>query len=103
MKKTICAHTCSVKKNVLLAFLLVLLSTAMVTVFIKPVVACAAAAIYIKADGSVDPSSALISSVDNVTYTFTGNISDSLVVERETALLLMGQATAFKEHPAEQE
>jgi len=87
MKKTICVHTCSVKKNVLLAFLLVLLSTAMVTVLIKPVVACAVAAIYIKADGSVDPPSALISSVDNVTYTFTGNISDSLVVERDNIVV----------------
>jgi parallel beta-helix repeat protein len=40
--------------------------------------------IYIKADGSIDPPTALISTVDNITYTFTGNISDvSIVVQRD--------------------
>ncbi|UCD95989.1 MAG: right-handed parallel beta-helix repeat-containing protein [Candidatus Bathyarchaeota archaeon] len=38
--------------------------------------------IYIRADGSVDPSTANITSSDNVTYTFTDDISDSLVIER---------------------
>jgi len=38
--------------------------------------------IYIRADGSVDPPTAPISTVDNVTYTFTDNINDSIVVER---------------------
>jgi len=36
--------------------------------------------IRIKADGSVDPPTAPISSVDNVTYTFTGNINDYIIV-----------------------
>jgi len=39
--------------------------------------------ITIKADGSVDPDTAPISTVDNVTYTFTANINDSIVVERD--------------------
>jgi len=39
--------------------------------------------IYIKADGSIDPSDAPISTVDYVTYTLTGNIRcDGIVVER---------------------
>jgi parallel beta-helix repeat protein len=38
--------------------------------------------IYIRADGSIDPPSAPITSSDNVTYTFTDNIYDSIVVER---------------------
>jgi len=38
--------------------------------------------IYIRADGSVEPESTPISSVDNVTYTFTDNIYDEIVVER---------------------
>jgi parallel beta-helix repeat protein len=38
--------------------------------------------VYIRADGSIDPSTAPIFTADNVTYTFTDNISDSIVVER---------------------
>ncbi len=38
--------------------------------------------IYIRADGSVEPETTPISSVDNVTYTFTDNIYDEIVVER---------------------
>jgi parallel beta-helix repeat protein len=41
--------------------------------------------IYIRADGSIDPPDAPISTVDNVTYTLTGNITsdvDGIVVER---------------------
>jgi len=43
--------------------------------------------IYIRADGSVFPSTANITSVDNVTYTFTGNIYDSIVVERHNIVV----------------
>jgi len=46
----------------------------------------ASGTIYIKADGSVDPDTAPISSVDNVTYVFTGN-SDSIVVERDNIVV----------------
>jgi len=38
--------------------------------------------IYIQADGSIDPPTANIISFDNVTYTFTDNINDSIVVDR---------------------
>ncbi|HYB68866.1 MAG TPA: NosD domain-containing protein [Candidatus Acidoferrales bacterium] len=47
--------------------------------------------VYINSDGSVSPSSAPISSVDNVTYTFTGNISSptysGIVVERNNTVI----------------
>jgi parallel beta-helix repeat protein len=49
--------------------------------------------IYISADGSISPSSAPISTVDNVTYTFTGNINarypdyDGVVVERNNIII----------------
>jgi len=42
--------------------------------------------IYIRADGSIDPPTAPITTVDNVTYTLTGNITssgDGIIVERE--------------------
>ena len=38
--------------------------------------------IYINADGSIDPLTEDITSLDNVTYTFTDNINDSIVVLR---------------------
>jgi len=43
--------------------------------------------IYIRADGSVYPPTASISSFDNFTYVFTGNISDSIVVERDNIVV----------------
>jgi len=43
----------------------------------------ASGTIYITADGSVDPDTAPISSVDNITYIFTDNIYDEIVVERD--------------------
>jgi parallel beta-helix repeat protein len=43
----------------------------------------ASGTIYIRADGSIDPPTAPISTVDNVTYTFTGDINDSIVIERD--------------------
>jgi parallel beta-helix repeat protein len=43
--------------------------------------------IYIRADGNIDPPDAPISSLDNVTYTVTGNITDSIVVERDNIVV----------------
>jgi len=43
--------------------------------------------IYIRADGSIDPPDAPILSFDNATYTFTGNINDSIVIERDNILI----------------
>jgi len=43
--------------------------------------------IYIKADGSIDPPTAPISTFDNVTYIFTADIYDSIVVERSNTTI----------------
>ena len=43
--------------------------------------------IYIRADGSIDPPTAPISTLDNVTYTLTGDISDPLVIERSSIVV----------------
>jgi parallel beta-helix repeat protein len=46
--------------------------------------------VYIRADGSIDPPTAPISTVDNVTYTLTGNITstvDGIVVERSNIII----------------
>jgi parallel beta-helix repeat protein len=72
------------KKIVFLAFVLWLLSTAVVVRFVGPVVA--GGTIYIRPDGSVDPSTAPIRRDGNV-YTFTGNIYDEIVVERDNIVV----------------
>jgi parallel beta-helix repeat protein len=43
--------------------------------------------IYIKADGSVDPSNVSILNVENVYYTFTADIHDSIVIERDNIVV----------------
>jgi len=50
-------------------------------------VAKASGTIYIRADGSIDPPIAPIFSSDNVTYTFTDNIYDGIVVERDNIIV----------------
>jgi parallel beta-helix repeat protein len=67
--------------------LTLLLTTMLMSTFnIKPVKA-QAGTIYIRADGSVEPSTANITSVDNVTYTVTGNINESVVIERDNIVV----------------
>jgi parallel beta-helix repeat protein len=67
----------------MLAFLLIGMLT--LAFNIQPVKA--SGTIYIKAEGSIDPPTAPISSIDNVTYTFTDNINDSIVVERDNIVV----------------
>jgi hypothetical protein len=45
--------------------------------------------IYINSDGSITPSAAPISTLDNVTYTFTDNITNAngIVIERDNILM----------------
>lgn len=50
-------------------------------------VAEAGATVYIRVDGSIDPSWANITSADNVTYTLIGNVNDSVVVQRANIVL----------------
>jgi len=75
------------KKIVLLAFVSVLLSTAMVVWFIRPAVA--QGTVYIRSNGSVDPLTAPIERNGDV-YTLTGNITsdaDGIVIERDDMTL----------------
>ena len=43
--------------------------------------------IYIRADGSIDPPTAPISSIDNVTYIFTDNVNETMKVERDNIVV----------------
>ena len=71
-------------KKAVSGMMLTLLLIGMLTAFnVQPVKA--EGTIYIRADGSINPPDAPITTVDNVTYTLTGNITsdaDGIVVER---------------------
>jgi len=72
-------------KRVVSTILLVILLTSMLYSAFKILPVGAVETIYIRADGSIDPPTAPISTVDNVTYTVTGNITSSgngIIVER---------------------
>lgn len=47
----------------------------------------ASGTISINADGSINPTTAPISTTDNVTYTFTDNINSSIVIERNDTII----------------
>ncbi|MFW9832351.1 MAG: right-handed parallel beta-helix repeat-containing protein, partial [Candidatus Thorarchaeota archaeon] len=51
---------------------------------VQPVIA--SGTIYIRADGSIEGTTQIFTA-DNITYTFTGNIYDSIVVERDNITL----------------
>jgi parallel beta-helix repeat protein len=75
------------EKKTASSIMLTLLLTSMLTLAFNIQPAKASGTIYIRADGSIEPPSTPISSVDNVTYTFSNNISDSIVIERDNILV----------------
>jgi len=52
-----------------------------------PLVNGSSGTIYIRADGSIDPPTANITSMDNITYSFTGNIYDIIIVQRSNTVI----------------
>ncbi len=74
---------CRMNKTVLTSFtILCLLSTMFPNGLTLNIQTVKARTIYIRVDGSIDPSDAPISRNDNFTYTLTGNINDSIIVEK---------------------
>jgi parallel beta-helix repeat protein len=51
--------------------------------------------IYIRANGRIEPLSASISTFDNITYRFTDNINDCIVIER-SSIIIDGEAFTLK-------
>ena len=86
-QKTHHSFAVEVKKIVLLAFVLLLLSAAVVLIFVglekkEPKI------IYVRADGSIHPDTAAISTVDNIKYTLKDNISNqSIILERDNIVV----------------
>jgi len=64
-----------------------LLLVSMLTLEFNIQLAKTSGTIYIRADGSIDPPTASISSVENTTYIFTSNINDSIIVERDNIVV----------------
>ena len=52
-----------------------------------PLVKSNSGTIYIRPDGSIEPSDAPISTLDNITYTFTNHVNDPIVVERSNIII----------------
>ena len=76
------------RKLVLILTLTLLIGTLNVALDVQN--AKASGTIYIRANGSIDPLTAPISTVDNVTYLLTGNITtdaDGIIVERDNIVV----------------
>jgi parallel beta-helix repeat protein len=65
--------------------LILLIGTVTLASNIQPV--RASGTIYIRADGNIDPPTAPISTIDNITYTFTSNIYESVLAERDNIII----------------
>lgn len=74
------------RKATLIIQTLLLFTTVLASTYNVGIVA-ASGTIYIRSDGSVDPPTAPISSIDNITYTFTDNIYETIVVQRDNIII----------------
>jgi hypothetical protein len=81
---------------------LILTSMLAMVLSVKPV--SAYTTVYIRANESVDPSTAPVFTDDNVIYTFTDNIYDEIVIERNNIVVdgsghtLQGQGIGYGFH-----
>ena len=73
------------KRSTAMLLTLLVVSNSISILYIMP--AKAGGAIYIRSDGSIDPSDAPITTVDKTTYTLTGAISSSIIVERSNIVV----------------
>ena len=59
----------------------------MLSPVLMPQTAFASSTIYIKSDGSILPSGVNITTTDNRTYTFTGNVNDTIIIQRDNIIV----------------
>jgi len=74
-------------RKLLLSIVLAILLASMLSVMFNVQMVKASGTIYIRADGSIDPSTTPISTTDNITYTLIDNIYDSIVIERDNIVV----------------
>ena len=70
-----------------IVFILLLASMLTLTFNIRTVKGDWVGIVTIRADGSVDPPTAPIATINNVTYTLTDNINGSVIVERSNIII----------------
>jgi len=75
------------KSKAVSGIMLILLFAGILTLTFNIQLAKASGTVYIRANGSVDPPVAPILNVGNVSYTFTDDIYDSIVVERDNVVI----------------
>ena len=75
------------ERKLVLTSIIVILLTSLLGVAFRVEKVQASGTIYIRADGSIDPLTTFIVTADNTTYTFAGNIYDSIVVERDNIVV----------------
>jgi len=75
------------KKLVYLMFLVIILTGLLVASTNVHRVKAPSTTIYIRADGSIEPSTTLIFTADNITYSFTDSFNASIVVERSNIII----------------
>jgi parallel beta-helix repeat protein len=84
----VCRRELRLKRNAVSGIALMLLLTSTLTLaFIIQLVEAEPGTIYIRADGRIDPQTANITSTDNITYIFTDDNFDSIVVERDNIVI----------------
>jgi parallel beta-helix repeat protein len=81
-------------KRTVFGFLLILALCFLVLSAINLRVVSASGLVYIKADGSIDPPTAFVSTVDNLTYTLKGDVGQ-MVVERNNIVIDGANHTVF--------
>ena len=77
----------ALKKKIVVGVLLTFFLTGMLTLAFNIQPVKASGTIYIRADGSIDPPTANITTTDNVAYIFTGNNYDEIVVQRSNIII----------------
>jgi len=75
------------KAKTVSGLMITLLLTNMLTLAFRIQKVEASSTIYIRADGSIDPPTAPIHTVDNITYTVTDNISETIVIQRNNIVV----------------
>src|SRR4030065_2521885 len=78
-----CMHS---RRN-LCAIALSFILLGMLSPVLMPQTAFASSTIYIKSDGSILPSGVNITTTDNRTYTFTGNVNDTIIIQRDNIIV----------------
>jgi parallel beta-helix repeat protein len=69
------------------SFVLLMILFSIIVIFPNVEIVKAESTIYVRADGSIDPLTVPISTVDNITYTLTDNVYAPIIVQRNNIVI----------------